>query len=265
MSSGEFSPCRTNNGGCQDLCLPTSDGRVNCSCRGDRHLLEDNTCSCKRKTFFYARAITENSLFYVLRPSAPSALNMSCGSVDGFECGNGDCINYSLTCDGMPHCKDKSDEKQSYCGECLWASRLSQILLVQEFCLPRVLLCHCSISVILVNYLHSSSTANRICKKGYRRCINGRCIGHQFWCDGTDDCGDHSDELPCNSKRSEKSLVLLYSVQTASPRRICSAGSDQQVLLPPAILICVSSVSDPVQTRRVPVQRRQLYLQLQPL
>lgn len=45
------------------------------------------------------------------------ALNMSCGSVDDFECGNGDCINYSLTCDGMAHCKDKSDEKQSYCGE----------------------------------------------------------------------------------------------------------------------------------------------------
>ena len=41
---GEFSLCRVNNGGCQDLCLLTSDGRVNCSCRGDRKLLEDNTC-----------------------------------------------------------------------------------------------------------------------------------------------------------------------------------------------------------------------------
>lgn len=51
MSSGEFSPCRTNNGGCQDLCLPTSDGRVNCSCRGDRQLLEDSTCSCKWESF----------------------------------------------------------------------------------------------------------------------------------------------------------------------------------------------------------------------
>lgn len=49
--------------------------------------------------------------------SASAALNVSCGSVDDFECGNGDCINYSLTCDGMAHCKDKSDEKQSYCGE----------------------------------------------------------------------------------------------------------------------------------------------------
>lgn len=38
--------------------------------------------------------------------------------MDDFECGNGDCIKYTLTCDGMAHCKDKSDEKQSYCSEC---------------------------------------------------------------------------------------------------------------------------------------------------
>lgn len=47
-----------------------------------------------------------------------SAQNTSCSSMDDFECGNGDCIKYTLTCDGMAHCKDKSDEKQSYCSEC---------------------------------------------------------------------------------------------------------------------------------------------------
>lgn len=46
-----------------------------------------------------------------------SALNTTCNNIDEFECGNGDCINYTLTCNGKPNCKDKSDEKQSYCGK----------------------------------------------------------------------------------------------------------------------------------------------------
>ncbi|KTF84239.1 hypothetical protein cypCar_00042047, partial [Cyprinus carpio] len=43
----ELSPCRVLNGGCGDLCLLTPDGTVNCSCRGERILLDDNRCVCK--------------------------------------------------------------------------------------------------------------------------------------------------------------------------------------------------------------------------
>lgn len=46
--SGELSPCRVNNGGCQDLCLLTHQGHVNCSCRGGRILQEDLTCRGER-------------------------------------------------------------------------------------------------------------------------------------------------------------------------------------------------------------------------
>jgi hypothetical protein len=67
----------------------------------------------------YEALILNESLNYICPPLLQPALNISCGSVEDFECGNGDCINYSLTCDGMAHCKDKSDEKQSYCGEAL--------------------------------------------------------------------------------------------------------------------------------------------------
>lgn len=46
-----------------------------------------------------------------------AAENSSCNIHTEFECGNGECINYQLTCDGVAHCKDKSDEKMQYCGE----------------------------------------------------------------------------------------------------------------------------------------------------
>lgn len=46
-----------------------------------------------------------------------SAKNSSCNIYSEFECGNGECIDYQLTCDGIPHCKDKSDEKLLYCGK----------------------------------------------------------------------------------------------------------------------------------------------------
>lgn len=59
--------------------------------------------------------------------SSVSALNTTCNSIDEFECGNGDCVKYTLTCDGTAHCKDKSDEKQSYCGE--WNRFLCQNVL----------------------------------------------------------------------------------------------------------------------------------------
>jgi hypothetical protein len=53
--SGELSPCRINNGGCQDLCLLTHQGHVNCSCRGGRILQEDFTCRGEEASWSWDR------------------------------------------------------------------------------------------------------------------------------------------------------------------------------------------------------------------
>ncbi|XP_050957199.1 low-density lipoprotein receptor-related protein 1B-like, partial [Labeo rohita] len=87
-NSCESSPCSMNNGGCHDLCLLTPLGVVNCTCRGERILLDDNRCV---------------------------SMNSSCNIHSEFQCGNGECIDYQLTCDGIAHCKDRSDEKMQYC------------------------------------------------------------------------------------------------------------------------------------------------------
>lgn len=44
------------------------------------------------------------------------------------------------------------------------------------------------------------SADSRRCKKTFRQCSNGRCVSNMLWCNGADDCGDGSDEIPCNSE-----------------------------------------------------------------
>uniref|UniRef100_A0A674B2L0 LDL receptor related protein 1 n=1 Tax=Salmo trutta TaxID=8032 RepID=A0A674B2L0_SALTR len=219
-NSCEFSLCRVNNGGCQDLCLLTSEGRVNCTCRGDgeRKLLEDNTCI---------------------------ALNTTCGSVDEFECGNGDCVNYTLTCDGMAHCKDKSDEKQSYCanrvckkgyrrcvnGRCVghssWCNGRddcgddsdelfcnSTLCTAEQFqcrdggCTANSSKCNqivdCEDASDEMNCSTDCSSYFRLGVKGvtFQKCeFTSLCYASSWVCDGANDCGDYSDERNCPADR----------------------------------------------------------------
>ncbi|KAG7228330.1 hypothetical protein INR49_009194, partial [Caranx melampygus] len=196
-NSCEFSPCRTNNGGCQDLCLPTSDGRVNCSCRGDRQLLEDNTCS---------------------------SLNVSCGSVDDFECGNGDCINYSLTCDGMAHCKDKSDEKQSYCANRICKKGYRRCM--NGRCIGHQFWCDgtddCG------DHSDELPCNMTLCKVGEFQCKDGSCISNYSRCDQVVNCEDASDEMNCqptDCSRFFRLGVKGASFQSCEKTTLCYLSS----------------------------------------
>uniref|UniRef100_A0A8C4HE85 EGF-like domain-containing protein n=1 Tax=Dicentrarchus labrax TaxID=13489 RepID=A0A8C4HE85_DICLA len=167
-NSCEFSLCRVNNGGCQDLCLLTSEGRVNCSCRGDRKLLEDNTCI---------------------------ALNTTCNNIDEFECGNGDCVNYTLTCDGMAHCKDKSDEKQSYCANRVCKKGYRRC--VNGRCVGHSFWCNgqdnCGDNS---DEVFCNTT---LCSADQFQCRDGGCISNSSKCNQKVDCEDASDETNCTA------------------------------------------------------------------
>ncbi|XP_039721687.1 prolow-density lipoprotein receptor-related protein 1 isoform X1 [Pteropus medius] len=167
-NSCELSPCRINTGGCQELCLLTHQGHVNCSCRGGRILQEDLTCR---------------------------AVNSSCRVQDEFECANGECINFSLTCDGVSHCKDKSDEKPSYCNSRRCKKTFRQCN--NGRCVSNMLWCNGADDCgdgsdeVLCN-----KTA---CGVGEFRCRDGTCIGNSSRCNQFVDCEDASDEMNCSA------------------------------------------------------------------
>ncbi|KAM4794631.1 prolow-density lipoprotein receptor-related protein 1 [Rhinophrynus dorsalis] len=253
-NSCELSPCKVNNGGCQDLCLLTAEGRLNCSCRGNRILQEDFTCR---------------------------APNSTCNPHDEFECGNGDCINYSMTCDGVAHCKDKADEKHAYCstrhcrkgfrhcmnGRCIsgasWCNGLDdcgdnsdEISCNKTNCPPDVFRCRDGSCV------GNSSRCNQIidcddasdemncnitdCSSYFRLGVKGMtfkncehtslCYSPTWVCDGSNDCGDFSDEINCPGVRKQKCPVNYFACPnnqcipmswTCDKESDCENGADE--------------------------------------
>ncbi|XP_031438138.1 low-density lipoprotein receptor-related protein 1B isoform X1 [Clupea harengus] len=164
----ELSPCRVQNGGCGDLCHLTPNGQVNCSCRGERILLDDNRC------------VSENS---------------SCNIHTEFECGNGECIEYQLTCDGIAHCKDKSDEKMQYCDN--RSCRRGFRPCYNRRCVANSRFCD---GVDDCGDNSDEAFCNNVtCASSETSCQDGACIPSSAWCNQVIDCSDASDEKNCNN------------------------------------------------------------------
>uniref|UniRef100_A0A452GR76 EGF-like domain-containing protein n=1 Tax=Gopherus agassizii TaxID=38772 RepID=A0A452GR76_9SAUR len=166
-----------------------------------------------------------------LRSVPPPALNSTC-NVHEFECGNGECIDYSRTCDGTAHCKDKSDEKQSYCS----SRKCKQGFLhcMNGRCVANAFWCNgmddCGDNSDEVPCNKTSCTMMEF------RCRDGSCIGNSSRCNQFIDCEDASDEMNCSAtdcssyfKLGVKGLTFQKCEHTSlcyAPSWVCDGAND---------------------------------------
>lgn len=96
-----------------------------------------------------------------------------------FTCNSGECIAYTLRCDGHADCYDESDEHS------------------------------CPTTTHRPPQPTWTTPAPHGCGEGQWQCRSGECIPHSARCDNRYDCNDYSDESEC-SKCFTFLLFLKY-------------------------------------------------------
>ncbi|KAL1502195.1 hypothetical protein ABEB36_007373 [Hypothenemus hampei] len=159
-------PCLINNGGCEEFCELSASAQLQCSCREGRILQSDGRC--------YNAGVVDCA-----------------SSNNSFRCSDGGCIPFHLTCDGIPHCADRSDEEPAYCGyrKC----PVGWLKCLNKKCVPFNATCNgvddCG---------DSTDERNCTCPEDeYFRCDSGECVLRSVRCDSDPDCRDNSDEIGC--------------------------------------------------------------------
>ncbi|XP_015785497.1 low-density lipoprotein receptor-related protein 1B [Tetranychus urticae] len=158
-------PCGFINGGCSDICSVSLNMTVQCSCFEGRTLLDGHRCMNNRTA------------------------EAKCNSTQ-FECDDGVCIPYELTCDLISHCVNGSDESLKLCAnrDCPF----DFYRCINGKCIRDAMLCDGKIDCP-----DGGDEANCSCSGDMFKCPGGPCIPASRRCDRDADCPDISDELDC--------------------------------------------------------------------
>ena len=166
-------PCAFNNGGCQDVCSLDESGASVCSCSANMTLLPD-----KKRC---------------------SSVWSLCEDIHNFQCAmtsneltSPQCIPLELSCDGIKHCLDGSDESEKYCS--IRKCPSDYFKCANNRCVQQA--SHCD----GINDCGDFSDEFH-CKCDDEteqfQCLIGPCVRRSLRCNSVPDCPDASDEIGC--------------------------------------------------------------------
>jgi low-density lipoprotein receptor-related protein 1 (alpha-2-macroglobulin receptor) len=167
----EANPCSVLNGGCEDICKVNRKGHAVCECHPGRFLIRQDGKRCSHTV----QHCKDNHDFQCSQSLDQSPI----------------CIPYNLTCDGVSHCPDNSDEDERYCAVRRCKSGYFQC--ANNRCVVNEVKCNGK-----DNCGDFSDEDNCPCAQDDMfQCTKGPCIPGDQRCNSRPDCIDASDEIGC--------------------------------------------------------------------
>ena len=187
----ESNPCLIYNGGCEDICDLDESNQIKCSCHPGRFLIQSDQKRCA----WTRQKCEENHEF-----QCSQALN-----------NDPICIPYSLTCDGISHCPDDSDEDIRYCS--IRKCKTGYFQCANNRCINTTLTCNQIDDCGDFSDEYESCTCP---EKHQFKCSNGPCIDDNLKCNFVPDCPDASDEMDCSPVRNCSMAKMLNCNSTTA-------------------------------------------------